>query len=302
MKFVVFVPISKIVSVVKLKISAMPDKASSLQNDYHLAQINIAKMKAPLDDPIMAEFANALDEVNTVAEQSSGFVWRLQTSSGNATELRAYSDPKILVNISVWQSVEQLKTYVYQSLHGDFFVRRRKWFEKYHGEHFAMWWIQAGHLPTVEEGRAKLEYLELHGDTPECFTFAKSYPPPTNKRHLIEQYILAYNTFDLDRMMSLLHPEIEFENVFQGEVDAKATGVDGFRAIAEQTKELFKSRQQTITRCDLSQNEASVKINYEAVLAKDLSNGMKSGSTINLDGRSQFSFKDGKIFRIVDIS
>ena len=173
-------------------------KASSLQNNYHLAQINIAKMKAPLDDPIMAEFANALDEVNTVAEKSPGFVWRLQTSSGNATELRAYSDPKILVNISVWQSVEQLKTYVYQSLHSDFFVRRRKWFEKYQGEHFAMWWIRVGHLPTIEEGKAKLEYLELHGDTPECFTFAEPYLPPVDKKDLIEQYILAYNTLDID--------------------------------------------------------------------------------------------------------
>lgn len=163
----------------------MSDNASSLQGNYYLAQINIAKMKAPLDDPIMAEFANALNEVNTVAEQSPGFIWRLQTESGNATELRAYTDPKILVNISVWQSVEQLKAYVYKSLHGDFFVRRRKWFEKYQGEHFAMWWIEAGHLPTMEEGKAKLEYLELHGDTPKCFTFAEPYSSPLDK-HLIE--------------------------------------------------------------------------------------------------------------------
>ena len=159
----------------------MTDNASSLQSNYHLAQINIAKMKAPLDDPIMAEFADALDEVNRVAEQSPGFIWRLQTESGNATELRAYTDPKILANISVWQSVEQLKAYVYKSLHGDFFIRRRKWFEKYQGEHFAMWWIEAGHLPTMEEGKAKLEYLELHGDTPECFTFAKPYLFLVNK-------------------------------------------------------------------------------------------------------------------------
>jgi hypothetical protein len=280
----------------------MTDKASSLQNNYHLAQINIAKMKAPLNDPIMAEFANALDEVNLVAEKSPGFVWRLQTASGNATDLQAYSDPKILVNISLWQSIEQLKTYVYQSLHGDFFVRRRKWFEKYRDEHFAMWWVQAGHLPTVEEGKAKLEYLELHGDTPECFTFAEPYAPSELGKYLIEQYISAYNTFDLDGMMSLLHPEIEFENISQGEVNAKASGASEFRAMAEQSKALFKSRKQTISRCDISQNEASVAIIYEGILAQDLPNGIKSGSTINLNGRSQFSFKDGKIWRIVDIS
>ena len=160
----------------------------SLQSNYHLAQINIAKMKASLDDPIMAEFAEALDEVNLVAEQSPGFIWRLQTPSGNATDLRAYSDPKMLVNISVWQSVEQLKVYVYQSLHREFFIRRRKWFEKYQGEHFAMWWIKAGHLPSMEEGKAKLKYLELHGDTPECFTFTEPHSPPIDKEYLIKQF------------------------------------------------------------------------------------------------------------------
>lgn len=150
------------------------------QQEYYLAQINIALMKAPLDDPIMAEFAAALDEVNAVADKSPGFVWRLKTSSGNASDIRAYPDPKMLVNISVWRSVEQLKVYVYKSLHGDFFIRRRKWFERYQGEHFAMWWIRSEHLPTVEEGKAKLEYLELYGDSPESFTFGKPYSPLVN--------------------------------------------------------------------------------------------------------------------------
>lgn len=153
------------------------------REEYHLAQINIALMKAPLGEPIMAEFAAALDEVNAIADRSPGFIWRLQTSSGNATDIRAYPDPRMLVNLSVWQSVEQLKAYVYQSLHGEFFVRRRKWFERYQGEHFAMWWIPIGCLPTVEEGKAKLEYLALHGDSAESFTFANPYPPPITSRH-----------------------------------------------------------------------------------------------------------------------
>ncbi|MGK7948568.1 MAG: DUF3291 domain-containing protein [Xenococcaceae cyanobacterium] len=96
------------------------------------------------------------------------------------TDIRAYPNPKMLVNVSVWQSIEQLKVYVYKSLHGDFFVRRRQWFEKYRGEHFAMWWIRSGYLPTVEEGKAKLEYLELHGDSPQSFTFAQPYPSPND--------------------------------------------------------------------------------------------------------------------------
>ena len=153
-------------------------ESNLLQPKYYLAQINIALMKAPLDNPIMAEFADALDKINQVAETSPGFVWRLKTSSGNATDIRAYSNPKILANISVWQNIEQLKVYVYKSLHGDFFIRRRQWFEKYQGEHFAMWWISSEHLPTVEEGKTKLEYLTLHGDSPESFTFAKPYPLP----------------------------------------------------------------------------------------------------------------------------
>lgn len=146
--------------------------------EFHLAQINIALMKAPLNDPIMVEFADALSEVNAIADQSSGFIWRLQTASGNATDIRAYPDPKMLVNVSVWRDVESLKTYVYKSLHGEFFVRRRQWFEKYQGEHFAMWWIPANHRPTAEEGKTKLEYLALHGDSAEAFTFAKPYSSP----------------------------------------------------------------------------------------------------------------------------
>ena len=146
------------------------------QQQYYLAQINIALMKAPLHDPIMAEFADALDKVNAAADNSAGFIWRLQTDKGNATDIQAYPDPRMLINLSVWQSVEQLKVYIYQSLHGEFFVKRRQWFEKYPGEHFAMWWIPFGCLPTVEEGKAKLEYLRLlYGDSPESFTFAKPY-------------------------------------------------------------------------------------------------------------------------------
>lgn len=162
------------------------EKPNSMhREEYYLAQINIALMKASLEEPIMAQFAAALDEVNAIADRSPGFIWRLQSSAGNATDIRAYPDPRMLVNLSVWQSVEQLKAYVYRNLHGEFFARRRKWFERYQGEHFTMWWIPTGCLPTVEEGKAKLEYLTVHADSPESFTFAKPYPPPTTLRHNI---------------------------------------------------------------------------------------------------------------------
>ncbi|WP_088890289.1 DUF3291 domain-containing protein [Leptolyngbya ohadii] len=145
---------------------------------YQLAQINIALMKAPLHDPIMAEFASGLDQVNAIADQSPGFVWRLKDEGGNATRIRAFADERILVNLSVWSSLESLKTYVYQSLHGEFFVRRHNWFEKYQEAHFAMWWIPAGHIPSIEEAGEKLDHLQQHGDSEIAFTFAKPYPSP----------------------------------------------------------------------------------------------------------------------------
>lgn len=122
------------------------------------------------------------------------------------------------------------------------------------------------------------------------------------KKHLIEQYISAYNSFDIDRMMALLHTEIEFENISGGKVNAKATGKSEFRAIAEQSKALFKSRKQTINYYNISEGRASIEISFKGVLAVDLPNGIKSGETISLDGRSQFSFREGKIARIIDIS
>ena len=122
------------------------------------------------------------------------------------------------------------------------------------------------------------------------------------KRQLIEKYILAYNSFDIDGMMSLLHSEIKFKNISDGEVNATATGKNEFRAVAEQSKTVFKSRKQTIEFCDIDEDRASVEISFKGVLATDLPNGMKSGEMINLDGRSEFSFKDGKISQIVDIS
>lgn len=122
------------------------------------------------------------------------------------------------------------------------------------------------------------------------------------KRKLIEQYVSAYNAFDVDGMISLLHPEIEFKNISGGEVDSTLTGKSEFRAMAEESKAFFKLRKQTINRCDISNDQASIDISYEGVLATDLSNEMKSGETIRIDGRSEFFFKDGKIYRIIAVS
>ena len=144
---------------------------------YHLAQVNIAVMRAPLDDPVMAGFVARLAEINALADQSPGFVWRLQTEEGDATSLRPYTDSRILLNLSVWESVESLKDYVYKSAHGEVMRRRRQWFEQFEGMYMALWWVKAGHVPTVAEAKQRLEHLREHGETPRAFTFKRLFPP-----------------------------------------------------------------------------------------------------------------------------
>jgi len=145
---------------------------------WHLAQVNIGRIRGPMDSPIMAEFAAALDEINALAESSPGFVWRLKDSSGNATSIQAYTDPRQLVNMSVWTDLAALEKYVYRTAHGRFFARRQSWFEKMDTAHLALWWIPAGHLPTVEEAKERLAKLDALGPTPDAFTFRETFPPP----------------------------------------------------------------------------------------------------------------------------
>jgi heme-degrading monooxygenase HmoA len=146
---------------------------------FHLAQINIGRLLAPLDDPLIADFVAQLDEINALAERSPGFVWRLQTQEGNATDLRPYEDDRIIVNMSVWESIEQLKDYVYRSAHTEALKRRREWFEKFDGTFLALWWVEAGHLPTIEEAKQRLNHLHKHGESEFAFSFKNPFPPPT---------------------------------------------------------------------------------------------------------------------------
>ncbi len=127
---------------------------------------------------MMADFINALDRVNALAEASPGFVWRLQTEAGNATEVQAYEDPRIIFNLSVWESVAALKEYTYRSMHGEFFARRDSWFEKMDTPHLAMWWVPAGSIPEVAEAKERLQHLAHHGETAQAFTFRKIHGPP----------------------------------------------------------------------------------------------------------------------------
>jgi heme-degrading monooxygenase HmoA len=145
--------------------------------DYQLAEVNIARLAAPLESQQLAEFVARLDEINSLADESPGFIWRLQSDEGNATYFKPYDDDLILFNLSVWESPEDLKKYVYGSAHAEVFKRRREWFEKFNGMFFAMWWVRSGEIPTIQEAKQRLEYLEKNGPTEFAFTFKQIFEP-----------------------------------------------------------------------------------------------------------------------------
>jgi Domain of unknown function (DUF3291) len=149
--------------------------------NYHLAQINIGRLIAPLDDPKIAEFVAQLEPINALADKAPGFVWRLQSESGNATDIAYNDDPSIMVNMSVWESLEALREYVYKSDHMKVLRDRAKWFEKMDKPHYCLWWIPAGHIPTVAEGRERLEHYQTNGATPYSFWFSQQFPQPVDE-------------------------------------------------------------------------------------------------------------------------
>jgi hypothetical protein len=135
----------------------------------HLAQLNIGRIRYPLDDPRMADFMNNLDRVNAIAERSPGFVWRYKDDSGNATSTRPFADSRMLVNMSVWESVEALEKFAWQTVHTRFYARKHEWFEKLDGAYFVLWWVPAGHRPSVQEAIDRLEHLKAHGPSEHAF-------------------------------------------------------------------------------------------------------------------------------------
>src|SRR5215468_11093522 len=138
-----------------------------------LAQINIGRIVAPLDDPRMVGFTSRLDEINALAERTPGFVWRLVGDGNNATSIRPFDDPMMLLNMSVWESLEALRGYVYRSDHARFVRARLDWFEKMEGPVYALWWIPVGHIPTVQEGIERLEHLRANGPSDKAFWFPR---------------------------------------------------------------------------------------------------------------------------------
>ena len=148
---------------------------------HHMAQINIARMLAPIDDPIMAEFVAQLAPVNALADRSPGFVWRLQTDSGDATSIKVYDDDFIIVNLTVWESVDALREFVYKNAHYGVLRDRKRWFTKFDGPYYALWWVPAGRLPGIEEAKERLDYLRQHGDSAYAFSFKNLFPEPVTE-------------------------------------------------------------------------------------------------------------------------
>ncbi|MEZ8157539.1 DUF3291 domain-containing protein [Vibrio splendidus] len=140
-----------------------------------LAQLNIALAKYPLDTPEIKEFVDNLELVNGIAESSEGFVWRLKDESGDATNIQAFEDPNMIVNMSVWDSVDSLKNFMFRTHHRDFMRRKGDWFHRLPEDTYVLWWIEEDHIPTLEEAIKRLEHLREIGDTPYAFTFKTNF-------------------------------------------------------------------------------------------------------------------------------
>jgi len=140
----------------------------------HLAEFNIARIRYPLDDPRMAEFVDNVDRVNRLAEKIDGFVWRLQDENGHAMNMRVYDDPAILPNLTLWETPQALKRFVWQTLHGRFYRRREDWFAPTDTP-LVMWWVVAGERPTMADGVARRDHLITHGPSEYAFGWENLY-------------------------------------------------------------------------------------------------------------------------------
>jgi hypothetical protein len=143
----------------------------------HLAQLNVGRLRAPMDDPRIDGFRENLDPINALAERTPGFVWRLQDEAGNATGIKPYGDDLEIVNLTVWESVEALADFTYRTGHVEFLRRRREFFEAATAPILCLWWVPEGTIPAVEDAIARLDHLRASGPTPTAFTFSHRFEP-----------------------------------------------------------------------------------------------------------------------------
>lgn len=147
------------------------------QAGWHLAQVNIALPRAPVDSALLRDFVELLGPVNALADAAPGFVWRMQTEDGDATAVRGFDDDRLIINMSVWESLDALATFVYRTDHAAVMRRRREWFHRFDGAFTVLWWVPAGSRPTVGDAEVRLAALRERGPTSFAFTFRQPFPP-----------------------------------------------------------------------------------------------------------------------------
>jgi GNAT superfamily N-acetyltransferase len=172
----------------------------------HVAQINVATLRQPIDHPASADFAGNLDRINALADGADGFVWRLQTEEGNATAIRAFPNPLTLVNMSVWTSVEALQRYAYDSPHREFVARRREWMVE-GSSSYTLWRVPDGEIPTVDEAKARLAFLDRHGPSPYAFRFGRVPEPLLVSRTTLTDERTVELVLRLNEELDALYPE-----------------------------------------------------------------------------------------------
>lgn len=148
---------------------------------YHLAQLNLARLKAPKGDPLTEEFFNAIPAINTLAEAQPGFVWRLVGEVKDHTDVPFFLDPHLVVNISLWKDLESFRHFVYKSGHVQYIKRKKEWFQPFDGPFAVLWWVEAGEIPTLAQAKEKLELLKQDGPTQQAFDLHNLFQAPVTE-------------------------------------------------------------------------------------------------------------------------
>ena len=199
----------------------------------HLAQLNVATLRHPIDHPQIADFAEGLPVVNGAGDNAPGYVWRLQSDSGNATDIRVFDDPLVIVNLTVWETLEALKAFAYRGIHREFFRRRVEWFVE-GSTRTALWWLRAGTLPTADDARRRLDFLDLFGPSPYAWAMGQNYPALVTER-------LDTDDFRNHELHHRLHDGVvrdDYECVVVAELDDEPVACGGYRRADPSTAEV----------------------------------------------------------------
>jgi GNAT superfamily N-acetyltransferase len=199
----------------------------------HLAQLNVATLLHPIDDPRTAEFVDALPLVNGAGEQSPGYVWRLQSDSGDATDIRVFDDPLVIVNLTVWESLDALKAFAYRGIHRDFFRRRADWFVA-GASRSALWWLPSVLVPSTDDAKRRLDFIDAVGVSPYAFELGQPH------RALVIEHVGP----DDERARNMLR-QIDFDTVVVdrvavAELDDEAVACGAYRRVDDTTAEITR--------------------------------------------------------------